>query len=362
MTSGNWEVVTVYGIDEKRKKIYYQSTEDGSINRTIYSISLKGKKKKRIGKAYGLNNISLSKEKTYIVLSHSDTNNPTRYSLLKNEKFVEELKNNNILKSKFKEYVTSEKEISRLKTATGEFNMWMIKPHDFDENKKYPLILFQYSGPGSQRVNNQWNSRNFFWFQMLAQKGIIVACVDGRGTGFQGAKFKKCTYGDLGKLETIDQIEVAKTLGKLPYINENKLGIWGWSYGGFVASNAILKGNDIFSTAIAVAPVTSWRFYDSVYTEKFLKTPQENPKGFDENSPIFFADKLKGNYLIVHGSGDDNVHVQNAYEMINALIFANKDFEQAIYPDRAHGIYKGRNTRIHLFSKMTNFIEKHLIK
>ena len=362
ITSGAWEVTKLYGIDEKQKKIYYQSTENNSINRTVYSVNFKGKKKKRIGNPEGFNTLQFSKNKKYQILSHSSAETPTHYSLLKNEKFVKELLKNKALSSKLDGYVLSEKEFSTLDTKNGTFNTWMIKPKNFDSNKKYPLLLFQYSGPGSQRVENKWNGPNYFWFQMLAQKGIIIACIDGRGTGFKGAEFKKCTYGDLGKLETLDQIESAKTLGKLSYIDETKMGIWGWSYGGFVSSNAILKGNDVFSTAIAIAPVTSWRFYDSVYTEKFLKTPQENPRGYDDNSPIFHANKLKGNYLIVHGSGDDNVHVQNTYEMINALVLANKNFEQAIYPDRAHGIYRGQNTRLHLFNKLTNFIEKHLIK
>jgi dipeptidyl-peptidase-4 len=362
ITSGNWVVTKLYGIDEKQKKIYYQSTEDNTIDKTVYSISLTGKKKKRIGKSSGLNDIIFSKDKNYIVYSHSSATIPTNYSLLYKGKFVKEILNNKPLSDKLSKYTISTKEFSKLKTSTGNFNMWMIKPANFDASKKYPLLLFQYSGPGSQRVDNKWRTPNNYWFQMLAQKGIIIACVDGRGTGFRGAEFKKCTYKELGKFETIDQIEAAKTLGNLPYIDANKLGIWGWSFGGFVASNAILKGNNVFNTAIAVAPVTSWRFYDSVYTEKFMQTPQENPKGYDDNSPIYHADKLKGNYLIVHGSGDDNVHVQNTYEMINALVKANKEFEQAIYPDRAHGIYKGRNTRLHLFTKLTNFIEKHLIK
>ena len=168
------------------------------------------------------------------------------------------------------------------------------------------------------------------------------------------------TYKELGKYETIDQIEAAKKLGALPYINENAIAIWGWSYGGFMASNCILKGADVFNTAIAVAPVTSWRFYDSIYTERYMQTPEENPEGYDMNSPLFHADKLKGNYLIIHGSGDDNVHVQNTYQMTNALIQANKNFEQAIYPDRTHGIYRGQNTRLHLFNKMTTYLEQHL--
>ena len=220
--------------------------------------------------------------------------------------------------------------------------------------------MFQYSGPGSQQVANRWNGSNDYWYSMLASKGYIVSCIDGRGTGFKGADFKKVTYKELGKYEVIDQIEVAKQLGNLPYIDANRIGIWGWSYGGFMSSNCLLKGNDVFKMAIAVAPVTSWRFYDSIYTERYMQTPQENASGYDENSPIFHTDKLKGNYLLIHGSGDDNVHVQNTMRMINSLVENNKDFQSFIYPDRTHGIYKGRNTRLHLYTKMTNYIYNNL--
>jgi len=235
----------------------------------------------------------------------------------------------------------------------------MVKPSDFDSDKKYPLLMFQYSGPGSQRVSNSWNSSRDYWHQMLAQKGYIVVCVDGRGTGFKGAEFKKVTYLNLVKYETEDQIEAAKQLGKLSYIDENRIGIWGWSYGGHMSTNCILKGNDVFKMAIAVAPVTSWRFYDTVYTERYMRTPQENAKGYDDNSPFNYPELLKGDYMIIHGSGDDNVHVQNTFRMVEALIQADKQFEWAIYPDKNHGIYGG-NTRKHLFQKMTDFVEKTL--
>jgi len=195
---------------------------------------------------------------------------------------------------------------------------------------------------------------------MLAQKGYIIACVDGRGTGYRGRDFKKVTYKELGKYETEDQIAAAKELGKLPYIDANRIGIWGWSYGGYMSSLAITKGADVFKMAIAVAPVTSWRFYDTVYTERYMQTPQENANGYDDNSPINHVEKLKGAYLLVHGTGDDNVHVQNTALMINALVDANKQFDLFVYPDRAHGIRKGKNTRLHLFKKMTDFVDEHL--
>ena len=238
--------------------------------------------------------------------------------------------------------------------------MWMIKPVDFDAHKEYPLLMFQYSGPGSQQVANRWNGTNDYWHQLLAQEGMIIICVDGRGTGLKGRDFKKVTQKELGKFEVEDQIAAAKKLAERSYIDKNNIGIWGWSYGGFMSTNCLLKGNDIFSTAIAVAPVTSWRFYDTVYTERYMQTPQENASGYDDNSPINYADKLEGNYLLVHGTGDDNVHAQNSMRMINAMVAANKPFDIAMYPDRAHGIRKGKNTRLHLYKKMTDFIQTNL--
>jgi dipeptidyl-peptidase-4 len=235
----------------------------------------------------------------------------------------------------------------------------MIKPKNFDAAKKYPVFMFQYSGPGSQQVNNDWTDTNDYWFMMLAQQGYIVACVDGRGTGFKGAAFKKCTQKQLGKFEVEDQIDAAKTLGEMAFVDKTRIGIWGWSYGGFMASNCILKGADVFKMAIAVAPVTNWRFYDSIYTERYMTTPQENASGYDENSPINHVAKLKGNFLLIHGSGDDNVHVQNSMQMMEALIQANKQFDSQIYPDNNHGIYGGY-TRIQLYNKMTNFIKEKL--
>ena len=240
-----------------------------------------------------------------------------------------------------------------------DLNYWMIKPHNFDPSKSYPLLMYQYSGPGSQKVANQWNDSNDYWHQYLASKGYVIVCVDGRGTGFKGAQFKKLTQNQLGKFEVEDQIEAARKFGELSYINASKIGIWGWSYGGFMSSNAILKGNDVFKAAVAVAPVTSWRFYDTIYTERYMDTPQNNPSGYDDNSPLSHVDKLKGKYLLIHGSADDNVHVQNTMRMVEALIQANKQFEWMIYPDKNHGIYGG-NTRLHLYNKMTNFLNDNL--
>ena len=234
-----------------------------------------------------------------------------------------------------------------------------MKPHDFDETKEYPLFMYLYGGPGSQQVTDSWGGSNFMWYQMLTQQGYIVACIDNRGTGARGSEFKKCTYQQLGKLETEDQIEANKYLASLPYIDSSRIGIFGWSYGGYMSSLCLLKGADYFKMAIAVAPVTNWRYYDTIYTERYMRTPQENASGYDDNSPINHVDKLKGKYLLVHGSADDNVHHQNTMEMTSALVNANKDFDMFIYPNKNHGIYGGY-TRLHLFRKMTNFIQENL--
>ena len=291
----------------------------------------------------------------------SNAKTPYQYTLheAKSGKKLKDIKDNSALVNKLIGYEIVPKEFSTININGNDLNMWMIKPVDFDASKAYPLLLFQYSGPGSQQVANRWFNANDYWHQLLASEGYIVACVDGRGTGLKGRDFKKVTYLNLVKYETEDQIAVAKQLSKRPYIDENRTGIWGWSFGGHMSTNCLLKGNDVFEMGIAVAPVTSWRFYDTIYTERFMRTPQENPEGYDNESPFNYAELLKGQYLLVHGSGDDNVHVQNSMRMIEALIQANKSFDWAIYPDRNHGIYGG-NTRLHLYSKMTDFIKKNL--
>ncbi|MFT6842266.1 MAG: dipeptidyl-peptidase-4 [Psychroserpens sp.] len=361
VTLGSWEVTNYYGYNQKTNRIFYQSTEDGSINRSVYSIGLNGKKKQRLTKNTGTNAASFSADFTYFINTFSSATSPPEYTLnnAKTGNLVKSIKDNDQLSQKLSQYKISEKEFSTIKVNGNDLNMWTIKPANFDANKIYPLFMYQYSGPGSQQVANRWNGANDYWYQHLAQQGYIVVCIDGRGTGFKGADFKKVTQNELGKYEVEDQITAAKQLGKLSYIDDSNIGIWGWSYGGFMSSNALFKGNDTFSMAIAVAPVTSWRYYDSIYTERYMTTPQENASGYDENSPINHVDKLKGDFLLIHGTGDDNVHVQNTMLMVDALIQADKQFEWMIYPDKNHGIYGG-NTRLHLYKKMTNFIHDNL--
>jgi len=362
VTKGPWEVTNYYGFDEKTKTVYFQSVENGSINRDVYKINLDGKNKVRLTSLTGTNNATFSPNFQYFINSYSSVTQPPVYTLneSKSGKQVQVIENNEALATKLKAYNLPSKEFFVLKTEKGNsLNAWILKPKDFDPSKKYPVFMYQYSGPGSQQVNNDWNAADDYWFMMLAQQGYIVACVDGRGTGFKGADFKKCTQKELGKFEVEDQIDAAKVLGNYPYVDKNRIGIWGWSYGGFMASNCIMKGADVFKMAIAVAPVTNWRFYDSIYTERYMQTPQENASGYDENSPINHVSKLKGKFLLIHGSGDDNVHVQNSMQMMEALIQANKQFDSQIYPDKNHGIYGGK-TRIQLYTKMTNFIKENL--
>jgi dipeptidyl-peptidase-4 len=361
ITRGEWEVTRYYGFNEAKNTIYYQSVENGSTNRGIYSIGLNGQNKKLLTNNEGENTAAFSKNLNYFINTFSSAEIPPIYSLYAAEgEKLKVIKDNAELKTKLSTYKMSPKEFSTIKINGNDLNMWMIKPVNFDEHKKYPMLMFQYSGPGSQQVGNKWNIDKDYWHNMLAQKGMVIVCVDGRGTGFKGANFKKITQKELGKYEVEDQIAAAKKLAELSYIDKNNIGIWGWSYGGFMSTNCILKGSDIFSTAIAVAPVTSWRFYDSVYTERYMQTPQENASGYDDNSPINYADKLKGNYLLIHGTGDDNVHVQNSYRMINSLIEANKQFDMFLFPDRTHAIREGKNTRLNLYTKMTNFIDENL--
>jgi dipeptidyl-peptidase-4 len=364
ITSGAWEVTNYYGFDNKTNRIFYQSTEDGSINRGVYSIKISGKDKQKLSKNIGSNSAAFSNSYNYFINTYSSTNTPPVYTLNDTKTGVElqEIKNNLNLAEKLTQYNLPKKEFSVLKTKNGDFNMWMMKPTDFDSNKEYPLLMYQYSGPGSQSVKNSWNNSKDYWHFMMAEKGYVIVCVDGRGTGFKGRDFKKMTYKELGKYEIEDQIEAAKEIGKRSYIDSKRIGIWGWSFGGYMSSLAITKGADVFKAAIAVAPVTSWRFYDSVYTERYMQTPQENASGYDDNSPINFVELLKGDYLLIHGTGDDNVHAQNSMRMINALVEANKQFDLFVYPDRAHGIYKGNNTRLHLYNKMTNFMDNSIGK
>lgn len=373
ITEGAWEIDEIVGIDEANELIYYTSTEASPLERHLYRVSLTGGKKKRLTKEAGTHNITASTNCTYFVDEYSSlTQVPiTRLTDAKgkeikvletNQRLARNYERHQLATPSFFNFSYTPSYRGQADDEPIELNGWMIKPADFDENKEYPVLMFVYGGPGSQEVLNAWGSGdpfNFMWFQMLAQQGYIVACVDNRGTGGRGTAFRNVTYADLGKYETIDQIAAAKYLGDLPYVNAERIGIWGWSYGGYMTSLCLTKGNGTFKMGIAVAPVTNWRFYDTIYTERYLKRPQDNPRGYDLNSPINYADQLKGNYLLIHGTGDDNVHFQNTVEWVDALIAADKQFDVFFYPNRNHGIYGG-NTRLHLYQKMTNFVMNNL--
>lgn len=362
ITKGNWEVTDFHGLNESTNMLYYTSTEVSSIERHLYTIRLDGKKKKQLTSEPGTHEINLSKSYDYFLDYYSTAQMPTKVTLKETSKGKTKrvVLENNRVQTNLDKYYTGQVEFGEIETDQEySINFYMIKPQNFDPNKKYPVLMFVYGGPGSQEVQNHWLGHNALWFQHLAAKGYVVFCSDGRGTGGRGAEYKKSTYADLGNLELRDQILAAKWLQEKSFVDQDRIGIWGWSFGGYMTALAMTKGNGLFKMGISVAPVTNWRFYDTIYTERFLKLPKDNASGYDDNSPIFFADGLKGEYLLIHGTGDDNVHVQNSIEFIDALILANKEFETFFYPNRNHGIYGGI-TRYHLFKKMTDFVEENL--
>jgi dipeptidyl-peptidase 4 len=360
LTSGDWDVTDVFGYDEATGLVWFAAATSSPINRELWTVDLKGNMK-QVSKEEGTHRPQFSSNYKFYVDNFSDANTPAVYTVNKpNGKVIRTIEDNQALRNIIAEYNFSKKEFFTFTTTEGvKLNGWKILPPNFDPNKKYPVLMDVYGGPGSQTVLNQYSPGDFTWYQMLAQKGYIIASIDNRGTGARGQEFKKMTYLQLGKYETIDQIEAAKYFASQSYVDSARIGIWGWSYGGFMSTLCITKGADVFSMAIAVAPVTNWRYYDNIYTERFMRKPQDNASGYDDNSPINFADKLKGKYLVIHGTGDDNVHVQNTMDLISALNKANKQFEMFLYPNKNHGIYGG-TTRLNLYTRMTNFILENL--
>lgn len=364
ITNGDWEVANLVGIDQssRKAKVYYTSTEGSPMERYFYVTGIEGTGKQKLTTAPGVHSINMSNDFKYYIDSYSSATTPLQVSLYttKGNKLIKVLEDNKRLEATAREYNLTPKEFFTFNTVDGtSLNAFILKPTDFDESKKYPVLIYQYSGPGSQNVMNSWAGSHYYWHQMLTQKGYIIAVIDTRGTGGRGEAFKKITYEQLGKYEVEDHIEGAKYLGGLPYVDDERIGIWGWSYGGYMSSLAIMKGAEVFNAAIAVAPVTNWRFYDTIYTERYMGKPQDNANGYDENSPTSHVDKLKGNYFLIHGTGDDNVHFQNAVTLQNALIASGKQFDSFYYPDRAHGIFRD-NARPHLFEMMTNWVLKNL--
>ncbi|MEX2512094.1 MAG: S9 family peptidase [Cyclobacteriaceae bacterium] len=361
ITDGEWEVTELIGVDQENKKVYYVSTENSPVERQFYVINFNGKQKKRLTSAHGTHEINMSPDYYFYIDSHSTAFQPLKVTL-HNAKgnLIKVLEDNQALREELEQYKLSKKEFFEFKTVDGtSLNGYMIKPVGFKEENEYPVLMYVYGGPGSQNVNNAWGGTRDFWHQHLAAAGYMVVSVDNRGTGGRGRAFKHSTYAQLGHLETEDQIAAARYLGNLDYVDKSRIGIWGWSYGGYMSSLALMLGNDVFKTAIAVAPVTTWRYYDTIYTERFLKTPQLNASGYDDYSPINHVNQLKGNFLLIHGTGDDNVHFQNTVDLVDALIAADKQFDTFFYPNRNHGLYGG-NTSWHLYSMMTDYIKKNL--
>ena len=361
ITEGKWDVTKLYGVDEANGKLYFQSSEEGATKRAVYEVGLNGQGKRKLSERSGQNSAKFSKSFEYHINTWSDANTPPFTSLIHTEKGKEirVLESNEALAETLKEVKAPAKEFFSFDANGTKLNGWMIKPNSFDAKKKHPVLMFVYGGPGSNTVNDSWGHSNHIWHMHLAQLGYIVVSVDNRGTGNRGRDFKHMTYQQLGKYETEDQIAAAQHLGTLPYVDAERIGIQGWSYGGYMSSLCLSKGAKYFKAAIAVAPVTNWRWYDTIYTERFMRTPKENASGYDDNSPINHVEKMEGSYLLVHGSADDNVHFQNTMEMISALVDANKQFDLFVYPNKNHGIYGG-NTRYHLFTKMTDFLKENL--
>jgi len=358
LTSGNFDVTKFYGFDPLKKIFYYQAAKESPMRREVYFISLDGKKSGKLSQQTGTNNADFSTGLKYFINYFTNLETPNLITLHdQTGKLLRTLEDNSALKKLVSDYSFGKKEFFNFKTSEGvELNGWMLKPANFDPSKKYPVLMTQYSGPNSQEVLDKWS---IGWNDYLAQEGFLIACVDPRGTGARGEEFRKMTYMQLGKYESEDQVEGARYLGTLSYIDKNKIAIWGWSYGGFMAALCMEKGADVFKAGISVAPVTNWRFYDSVYTERYMRTPKENPDGYDDNSPLSHADKIKGNYLIIHGSADDNVHVQNTMEFTERMVQAGVQFDMAVYTNRNHGI-RGGNTAMHLYTKMTDFLKEKL--
>ncbi len=364
LTPENYDITAVYGLDEKNKRLYFQAAKSSSMNREIgwVNVDKKAPKIVLVSSETGINTAVLNKTYRYFINTHSSANTAPKYTLHDaNGKLLKTLEDNAELNQKFKDYNFVEKTFGTIKNSVGdEMPYWIMRPANLQQGKKYPLLMFQYSGPGSQQVaNSNVRSTDYLWYQMLVNEGYIVVCVDGRGTGNRGEAYKKSTYLQLGKYETEDQITAAKYFATLDFIDASRIGIWGWSYGGFMSTSCLLKGNDLFKMAIAVAPVASWRYYDNIYTERYMRKPSENTSGYDDNSPINFVENLKGKYLLVHGTADDNVHFQNAIELVDALNKAGKHYDFYVYPNKNHSILGGQ-TRLHLYQKMTNFIRENL--
>jgi len=363
VTQGEWDVDAILGVNDRNSILYYSSTEGSPLRRTVYSVRFDGTHKTKLTGDAGTSTAEFSSNFKYYIHTWSDANTPPRITMHKiNGTLLRVLEDNNVLQQNLKVFGFTRKKFISIPVAHDRddlvLNAYLVLPPGFDTTKKYPLFIKVYGGPEKQEVTDNWDN-NMPWEQYLAQQGIVVACIDNRGTHGRGEDFRKCTYMELGKLESEDQISAAIYLGGKTWIDETRVGIWGWSYGGYMTLLCLTKGAGIIKMGIAVAPVTNWRFYDTIFTERFMRTPAENPEGYDLNSPINFTDRLRGKLLLVHGTGDDNVHFQNSLALSDKLIRDNKQFEEFFYPNKNHNI-SGGNTRYHLFTMMTEFIKRNL--
>lgn len=360
ITNGNWEVKEFKGVDENSNTLYFISNEPSPMDKALYSIKLDGTDKRLLSPEKGTSRVQFSKNFQYYILSYSDANTPPTITLNSvRDGLITVLQDNKKLKSYIEQYNFIQKKFISFINSTGvQINGWIMTPQ-LEAGKRYPVLFEIYSGPGSQIVLNSWGGNDYVWYQYLCQKGYIIVCFDGRGTGGKGTEFKKANYKRLGSTEIDDQIDAVKYLYTLSYVDTNRIGIWGWSYGGYATLMCMLKGPEYFKTGIAVAPVTDWRFYDNIYTERFMQKPSDNPEGYEQGSVLNYVDQLRGNLLLIHGSADDNVHLQNTMELASKLVNANKQFEMQIYPNKNHGI-SGKVTTYHLFKRITEFIFKNL--
>ena len=360
ITNGTWDVIDFLGIDETENVLYFTSAQEGAIYKSIHSIHLDGSKQTKISQEKGYHDAAFLRGMKYFIHTYSNANTPPVIALRKADgELIRILEDNNTLSEKMAKESLSNKTFLTISTADIELNASLILPTKYNPDLKYPVFVHVYGGPGHNEVLDAWDGNDYFFHQLLAQEGYMVLSIDPRGTQYRGAAFKKSTYLQLGKLELQDVLAATKAFSKRPDVDPTRLGIMGWSYGGFMSSLAMTKGEGLFKMGIAVAPVTNWRFYDNIYTERFMQTPEENASGYDDNSPINFATDLQGKYFLIHGAADDNVHYQNSMEMISALVKANKQFDLFIYPNKNHGIYGG-NTRNHLFNMIHDYILQEL--
>ena len=361
LTDGDWDVLQVYGVDQQRNRVYFSSARDGPLGRPLYRVGLNGRGLHRISSATGTHRVNFNPTFTLYVDTYSRAGVPPVQSLYRADgEIVRTLSDNAEVRQRVEALGLNMPEFITISTPDGvELNAYVIKPKGFDASERYPLLMYVYGGPGSQTVTDTWGGTRYLWHQTLAQEGYVIATVDNRGTGARGSRFKKITYMNLGEYESADQMAAARFFGSLPYVDESRIGIWGWSYGGYMSSLSMLKGDGLFRAAISVAPVTHWRLYDTIYTERFMRTPEENPEGYRRSAPLTYADRLTGNLLLVHGTGDDNVHSQNTVQLAQRLEMENKQFDMRIYPNKTHSI-TGGSTRLNLYSYFTEWLRKNL--